>query len=216
MSERYSPEQLRELGYTLHQLLLDGDVTASAQIAEIFMPLVIEHLRRRYPQLHDPDLIDSAVIDTLINYFARPEQYDPTKLTLVGFLRMAANGDLLNLLKRSRKEIKGLHSGKIVELDASTTEHEVEIPDGVDLEATTLNQYSPVWEWLPRLLPDLIDQEIVLLMLEGIRETDAYAEVLGISDHLPEEQAAVVKRKKDQLKKKLQRNIQRSELSKND
>lgn len=216
MSERHSPEQLRELGYTLHQLLLDGDLTASSQIAEIFMPLVIEQLRRGYPQLHDPDLIDSAVIDTLINYFARPEQYDPTKLPLVGFLRMAANGDLLNLLRRSRKEIKGLNSGKIVELDASTMEHEVEIPDEVDLEADTLNQYSPVWEWLPRLLPDPIDQEIVLLMLEGIRETDAYAEVLGISDHRPEEQATVVKRKKDQLKKKLQRNIPRSELSKND
>src|SRR5688500_14589281 len=111
MAERHRSEQL---GYTLHQLLLEGDVTAPARITEVFMPLVIDRLRRRYPYLSDPDLIDTAVEDTLINYFNRPEQYDPAKASLAGYLRMAANGDLLNLLKRPRKEAEDLRLGKIV------------------------------------------------------------------------------------------------------
>jgi hypothetical protein len=76
-----------------------------------------------------------------------------------------------------------------------------------------LARASPVWRRISDLLPDPTDQEIVLLMMEGIRETSAYADVLGISDYSVEEQAAIVKRHKDRLKKKLERHIKRSELS---
>lgn len=216
MSTNRDLNHLKQLGYMLHLLLLDGDLTATAQIAETFMPLIVNQLRRRFSNLPDPDLIDTAVEDAFINYFNHPAQYDPTKLHLVGYLRMAANGDLLNLLKQNKKNANDLRVGKIVELDASTAEHEVEIPDDFDLEGWVFNRQSPVWEWLPQLFPDPTDQEIILLMLEGVRETEVYANALGISSHLISEQAALVKRHKDRLKKKLQRNLNRSELSNND
>jgi DNA-directed RNA polymerase specialized sigma24 family protein len=213
MSAKKDLEQLKQLGYTLHQLLLEGDPTATAQIAEAFMPWMIEQLGHRYSNLRDPHLIDTAVADALINYFGRPDQYDPARGSLAIYLRMSANGDLLNLLKRSRKETSSQRSGQIVELDDPNVEHEVEIQAEFDLEAWVLSQQSPVWEWLPRLLPDPIDQEILSLMLEGVRETEPYAEVLGLSAKLADEQAVIVKRSKDRLKKKLQRNLKRSELS---
>lgn len=216
MSANSDLENLKQLGYTLHQLLLDGDPTASAQIAENYMPWISEQLGKRYPNLPDPYLINTAVTDALISYLGRPEQYDPTKGNLAIYLRMSANGDLLNLLKRSKKETNKFRLGKIVELDDPDVEHEVEIQDEFDLEAWVLNQQSPVWEWLPQLLPDPIDREFLSLMLEGVRETEPYADVLGLSGHPTEEQIAIVKRSKDRLKKKLQRNIKRSELSAND
>jgi hypothetical protein len=213
MAAKSDLKHLKQLGYTLHQLLLEGDLTATAQIAETFMPWMIEQLGYRYPNLPDPHFIDTAAADALINYFGRPDQYDPARGSLAAYLRMSANGDLLNLLKRSRKEMNSLRLGKIVELDDPSVEHEVEIQDEFDLESWVLSQQSPVWEWLPQLLPDPIDQEILSLMLEGVRETELYAEVLGLLDHPTDEQAATVKRSKDRLKKKLQRNLKRFELS---
>jgi hypothetical protein len=213
MSAKKDLEQLKQLGFTLHQLLLDGHPTAPAQIAENFMPWMIEQLGYRYPNLPDPHLIDTAAADALINYFGRPNQYDPARGSLAIYLRMAASGDLLNLLKRNRKKTSSQRLGQIVELDDPTVEHEVEIEDEFDLEAWVLSQQSPVWEWLPQLLPDPIDQEILSLMLEGVHETEVYVEVLGLSAGPTDEQAASVKRSKDRLRKKLQRNLKRSELS---
>lgn len=215
MSEEADLDQLEQLGRALHQRLLDGDVTAPAEIAETFMPLIIDRLRRGYPNLDDPHLVDTAVEDALINYFSRPQQYDPAKISLASYLRMSANGDLLNLLERDKRNTEHLRLVECVELDRSDTEYGVEIQDEFDLEALVLALNSPVWQRLSDLLPDPIDQEIVLLMMEGVHKTSVYADVLGISDHSSKEQATIVKRHKDRLKKKLQRSLKRSELSEN-
>ena len=216
MPESRNLQELDNLGYTLHQLLLDGDVTAPARIAEAFMAPVLARLRARYPHLPDSDLVDTAVEDAFVNYLSHPEQYDPGRGSLAAYLRMAANGDLLNLLKRNRKEMSDLSSGRIVELDNQDAEHEVDIADDFNLEAFILDQNSPVWDWLPGLVPDPVDQELLFLLLEGVRETKAYAQVLGLTGYPVEEQAAQVKRHKDRLKKRLQRNIDRSQLSEYD
>jgi hypothetical protein len=216
MSGGSCSDPLEEAGKALHQRLLNGDVTAPAEIAELFMPVIIGKLHRGYPALDDPHLVDTAVEDALMNYFARPEQYDPAKLSLAGYLRMSANGDLLNLLKRAKKIQKQQSLSEYVELEDGSVEHGVKVQDDFDLEALVLAHHSPVWQMLSDLLPDPVDQEIVLMMMECVRETSAYASVLGISDCSPKEQAQVVKRHKDRIKRKLQRNIKRSEVSEND
>jgi len=216
MSEEATLGQLEQLGRVLHERVLDGDVTASAEVAEVLMPLTISRLRRSYHSLYDPHLVDTAVEDALMNYFSRPQQYDPAKSSLASYLYMSARGDLLNLLERDKRYTEHLRLVECVELDNSETEYGVEVKDEFDLEALILALNSPVWQRLSDLLPDPVDQEIVLLMMEGVRKTSVYADVLGISDHPVGEQAAIVKRHKDRLKKKLQRNIQRSELGEND
>lgn len=215
MPEASRADPLEKVGKALHQRLLDGDVTAPAQIAELFMPVIIGKLRQGYPTLDDPHLIDTAVEDALINYFACPEQYDPAKLGLAGYLRMSANGDLLNLLKREKKIQDQQNLSECVELEDGDAEHGVEVQDDFNLEALVFAHHSPIWQRLSNLLPDPVDQEIVLLMMEGVHETSAYASVLEVSDRSPKEQAQAVKRHKDRIKRKLQRNVNRSEVGEN-
>ena len=49
-------------------------------------------------------------------------------------------------------------------------------------------------------------------MMDGVRETDAYAEILGIGDLTIEEQKHIVKRNKDRIKKIISRHINPAEL----
>ncbi|CAG0947698.1 hypothetical protein ANRL1_04440 [Anaerolineae bacterium] len=203
-------EHLRDIGNSLHQRLTTGDVTATAEIAETFLLLVTERLRKRYFHLDDPHLVDTVVEDALISYFNRPEQYDPMRSSLVSYLRMSADGDIRNTLKKQKKNAVAASIDQVVELEDSVSEYQV--ADEFDLEAQVISNHSPVWQLLIELLPDKTDQEMALLMMENVRETEAFADVLGVSDRPQEEQAITVKRHKDRLKKTLQRAINPSEL----
>jgi hypothetical protein len=207
---------LRQLGLILHQRMLNGDRTATAEIAEIFLPHIAKNLHRRYPQLDDPHLIETATEDAIISYFQRPEQFNPNKRSLGGYLRMSANGDLLNSLDKHKVDATQETLAEIVELDESNAEYGVEVEDEFDLETEVFTRLSPVWERLKNLLDNPMDQEMVLLMMENVRETSAFADVLGILDQSEKEQFTIVQRHKDRLKKTLQRHIDRSELSHHD
>jgi hypothetical protein len=203
---------LRLLGVSLHQRLTDGDVTAPAEIAEFFLPLVVYKLRQRFPNLYDHHLVDMAADDAFLSYFQHPQQYNPLQLSLVKYLIMSAWGDLLNLLHKSQ-HLGFPNKTQFVELDASAQEYKTEVKDeSLSVEEQAFILASPVWTLLEQLLPDVTDREIALLMLEGIRDTNEYARTLGIS-HLPKaNQETEVKRHKDRIKKTLQRHIDRSEL----
>ena len=203
---------LRLLGASLHQRLLDGDLTASAEIAEVFLPRVVYKLQQRFPNLYDHHLVDTAADDAVFSYLQHPLQYNPVKLSLDGYLTMSARGDLLNLLRKEKNQ--GMpKNAELVEIDSPVREHNTELKDeSLSIEQQAFILTSPVWPLLGHLLPDLADREIALLILEGVRDTNEYAHALGI-DHLPKtDQEAEVKRHKDRIKKTLQRHIDRSEL----
>jgi len=193
---------LKELGQALHRRLLtkqDGRVTA--EIAEVFLPLLANALHRKFPNLPDPHQAETVAIDSLLRYFAQPEKFDPDKGSLIGYLYLAAYRDLLNLLK---------HSQKFVELHPRALEHEVSVAVGADNpEAHLLEEASPIVQRALAKVTDPIDRELVALMMDGVRETAAYAAVLGIADSPLREQEKIVKRHKDRLKKMLQREWQR-------
>lgn len=198
----------QSLGKTLHQLLLDEDVTAPSRIAEAFFEQVCIKLQKKHaPQYHD--LVVSAVEEAFINYFDRPEKYDPDQKTLVNYLVMSANGDFLNLLEREKRYVENIDES--VELDADNSEYSLEALDS-NVEKRILIKESTAWEKIKELLPEPLDQKLVALLIDGIRETNAYANILGITDKPIEEQKKIVKRHKDRLKKQLQRNIDPSEL----
>src|SRR5690606_1984281 len=58
-------------------------------------------LAGRYPGA-DPDLIHDAVTDALLDHWRRPERYGPARASELGYLRMAAWRNLLNLLTATR------------------------------------------------------------------------------------------------------------------
>lgn len=200
----------------LHMRLLAGDPTVSAQLAEIHLPSLITRLSSEFPATADHHFIEMAVHDAIMDYLSHPERYDPAKLPLDAYLRMSARGDLKNHLRRHKASDGSSRFGEIVELDAVGMEQGVEDVVAPSIDEVLLDRDSPVWDRLSELLSDPVDQEIVLLMMDNVRNTEDYVAVLGIWYLPPDEQAREVKRNKDRLKKRLQRHLQRSEIEQND
>jgi DNA-directed RNA polymerase specialized sigma24 family protein len=205
------PTKLRQLGDDLHARLLGGtSLTVTNEIAEIFMTPVANSLRKEFHTLADHHLIDTAVEDALIAYFANPSRFDPGRAGLLTYLRWIAKSRLLNLLAKE----KNLSSPeKVVELEEAKPVYEMTGCDPDDPEDALARRESDdvTWRKLCEILIDPIDLELVKLMMEGVRETDRYAALLGLSSLSVEERAGQVKRHKDRLKKAIQRKYSREE-----
>lgn len=198
----------------LHARILEKDVTAHVELAELLLPILTKKLSKVFPNVYDKDFIDIAVTDALLNYFDDPSKYLSEKRSLTGYLLMSAKGDLLNQLKGRKIDHATLQLLEDVELDDSFTEENIGIvlKDDVLVENEIIQRLSPVWPKIEELFPDLIDQEIAKLIIEDVRETEPFALILGISHLSMEEQRAIVKRHKDKVKKKILRNFDPKEL----
>lgn len=194
-------------GIALHQRLVAGDVTVSAEIAEAFLHDLVTRLKQAHPGVANPDDYEDAAADALMSYFERPEQFDPNQLRLSSYLVMSAKGDLINRLRPRKIDENTQTLADVVELHGEDSEQEVEQQEFVALPDRIETSDPYVWDVVRTLVPDTRDQQLVTLMIQGVRETDAYAEILEISYWPKEEQEAHVKRNKDRLKKQLQRHL---------
>lgn len=212
MPQIESPKELNLVGHQLHQELLGQHPSAPARIAELFLPLITRHLENRFSYIADPHLIYTAVGDAMLSYLNRPQQFNPEKAGLYTYLCMSAAGDLKNMLKQTTKDISMLELQKSVENNDADAEYEIELQDDFDLVNYLLSMDSPLWLRIQQVIPDPLDQEILLLIMDEVRETARYTELLGIQSLSVEEQTQEVKRHKDRIKKKLQRSIDKSDL----
>lgn len=195
----------------MHARLLGGtSMTVTSEIAETFLSPVTNSLRKDFPSLGDPHLIETAVEDALIAYIGSPARFDPRRAGLFTYLRQLARSRLLNLLAR-QKNLSATE--KVVELEAVESVYEMTDCELADPEDALARRESDdaTWRKLRELLTDPIDLELIKLMMEGVRETDRYAALLGLSSLPAEEQASEVKRHKDRLKKTIQRKYRRGE-----
>jgi peptidyl-tRNA hydrolase len=196
---------LKETGERLHQRLLAGSLTASSEIAEIFLQPLIKNLAKEFKHLSDPHLIDSAAADALINYFEHSEKFDPARASLFRYLRIRAKTYLLNSLGQQT-------SAKIVvEIEEAETVQQMEEQNELDVESTLVSQaiQTEIMQQVQKYIIDPVDLRVISLMVEGIRDTAKYAEVLGILDHSLTEQRKTVKQHKDRIKKIIERKIRR-------
>jgi len=206
-----SPHNLRQLGEQHHQqLLARARLTVTSEIAEVFIPVLVKSLRKQFWNLSDQDLIDSAVEDALVDYFARPAQFDPTKAGLFTYLRVRAKSYLLNILAQQKDH---QDREKVVEVAGAESVYKVETQESADVEATLIERDvdNQTMQQLREILSDPLDLEMVKLMMEGVRETELYAALLGISAQSLEAQKIIVKRHKDRLKKTIQRKYKRED-----
>lgn len=186
------------------RLMAGDDPIVTSEIAEALLPQLVSSLSLRFANLSDEQLIDGAVEDALLNYFADPSRFNPAKGTLLAWLWQCARNNLLNALK---KQTTYLRKEKSVELEVAETVYQAE----AEIEAALINRSvnEQTMQRLRAILPDQTDLRIVILMMEGNRETAVFAEVMSIS-HLPiEEQQKLVKQHKDRLKKAVQRHYRR-------
>ena len=92
-----------------HNRILRQDVTAFAELCEYALPFLVEFLQARFPN-QDTFLHETASIDCLLNYQAKASHYDPGRISLFAFLRMAARRDMLNAIDKKKRRERRLTS----------------------------------------------------------------------------------------------------------
>lgn len=200
-------QDLNILGATLHARLLSGDETASSIIAEAFLPKLAEGLSRKYYNLPDPSVIQTACVDALMAYLRTPQKFDSGRGKLLSYLWISAEGDLLNLLEQHRRRNLSEIQQKVVELTPSGREVQVEPSVPPEVETEMINRESRMVRLATSLLSDEKDRQVLDLMMDGIRETAEFAKVLEVSQLPEDQQVAIVKRNKDRIKKAVQRGL---------
>lgn len=188
----------REVQDALHAEVCAGDPTASSRIFTALLEPLIDWLGFRWRNERDAERVRDFAIDSILSYLEDPQRYDPSKASLLTYLRMDAHGDLLN--DHERRQRRG-------EKEAEAT---VELAPGGRNSST--DEYPSERE-LPEMklsivrdaLPDERDRHAVLLMMEQERSTEAFAKVWELTELGAEDQAAEVKRNKDRIKARLRR-----------
>lgn len=191
-----------------HQEILEGtNPTAFAQLSEFALPHLISFLQHEFRQV-EPHLPETAAIDSLLTYYQAPQKYDPERVSLFAYLRMAARHDLLNALDKNKRQKRPLHNIDEPTIQAQLLEDDAELVAlSTWLDTADLAEQELLHRFEANL--DSTDRQLFLLMLNGVRETEPYAEILQVSDLTLPEQRREVKRTKDRLTKSFSRFVNR-------
>jgi hypothetical protein len=185
---------------TLLERLRAGDPVARAEFCDIYLPRLLVDRRWILPGIHDEHLIQDAAHTALIDFIRRPDRYDPGKLPILRYLRMAAQGDLRNLLAREQR-----HAIRRTSLD----DVELSDPGGNDPQEAPDPPSSISYDLLRRRIreefPDERDQQAAQMIMDNVKGTAAYARLFDLTGLSKSEQAHEVKRQKDRLKARMRR-----------
>lgn len=199
----------------LHQRLLSRDVTASEEAARKYLPLVEKHVAARAWNVYhidDRELIWNAKVDAvLLDYILHPERFDPTKSGLLGYLKRAAERDLINAVQKSRRQRRGEDLYGDVEEGIRVRNKASELSRIMrDAEQETVSRIQSERDAMAVTnVGNERDKELLRLMTVGERSTSKFAAVLGIKSLTIAEQRRIVKQHKDRLKVQLKRSKRR-------
>lgn len=189
-----------------HQRILAADPIAFAELCEVALPMLSLFLQAQFPQ-QNPHLCDTTAVDCLLAYRGRPQQYDPDKLALFAYLRMAVRRDMLNAIDSRQRRTRHLtdidHPDMQTQLAVESEMSETMVLDDWLVEYTQLSRT----EIQNRVAELMTDEELqaLWLMLDGVRDSDRYVQVLGITHLDKPAQRRAVKQVKDRIKKRLRR-----------
>jgi len=184
-----------------HQRLLAGDdPTAFAELAEGIYQELVRHISARAGPFADPALVEEAVGQALLDYNAFPDRYDPQRGSLRAYLVVVAHRRFLKAQQKERRR-----SWRNVSLTTDDgTDDILEAPD--ELEALIARiRVAEVWPLVEQAFPDPQDRQVLLLIMNGVREMAAFAKALGITHLSEDEQTQHVNRAKNRIKKRLRR-----------
>jgi RNA polymerase sigma factor (sigma-70 family) len=184
-------------GLSFHRSLCDGEASSPSDFAVAYTDLLYAWLRRKNPGV-DEDWCQDAAHRAILSLIHRPASYDPARSDLAAYLRMSAQGDLRNIRRAERRQLRGLVFVKNVEEVAD---------DGKYLEKTDDDKARRAAALLDAVRETLTepDRRCLDLMRAGERGTAAFAAAAGFSHLPPDEQKREVKRVKDRIKKRIQR-----------
>jgi len=193
----------------IHQRIVSGNPTAFSELCEQILDHLVDHLLKQESGRNNEALCVEVATDTLLKYEQNPDKYNPSKgLSLVGYLRMDARGDLKNALD---KEIR--RSKKLVAFEDPDVAERIGSRNYVQ-EATELDEWAEeltgqtaidLIKELEDELDDIEKRIVADWIIDGKRDTESIAEILGITGQPIDYQRDEVKKAKDRLKKKLTR-----------
>jgi len=182
----------------LHQRILAGDPSASSELfSVIHRPLVGVLLKLYRRGGLGPDDASDLATDAVIEYLVQPRKFKPERASLYSFLALCAKGDALNLIQSRHRAREGIK--KFVEL--SKAERNME---GADIDIK-LDADAIIKRHGPDLVDDMYDLEVLRLMLVGEKDTNVYANAIGLGAAERVEKNAAVKLRRDKLEKRLSR-----------
>jgi RNA polymerase sigma-70 factor (ECF subfamily) len=204
MHDPHHSEPTDEDALRLHRRLLERDPLAPADFAVVFLKPLIAWLKTTNPGI-DPMAYEEAAEEAIICFLKHPTAYDPQRLGLEAFLRMAARRDLLNLLRKERRYQQYRRDWKVVEQASAAGKYlgrddDPSLP--MQIEEARQQQAPPdaVWQQLTDA-----ERRVWKQMQKGERRHEVFAVLIGVT-HLPiAEQRREVKRVKDRLNKRMQR-----------
>lgn len=197
----------RNIEAELHARLLAGDPTAPADVAKTFLEYLVRSLTAKYHPPDDTTAMDAAT-DAIMNYVKNPQSYSPSRAALSTFLYMSAEGDLLNALKSREIRRQKETPTDFVELREDERNNQTRrrpLPAASDPSPIQILITNDLLTKVNKEITDPKDRNLADLLIQGERDTTAYAEVLGITHYAEKEKRKVVKRHKDRISKRLQR-----------
>jgi hypothetical protein len=201
----------REEESNLHRRLVEADPVASADLAKAYLIPLIGSLRRSNSRHVPQEFIEDAAGEALMCLIKNPEAFDASRnrarFPLFAHLRLAAQRDLQNILKREERHWRRRVSLKRVELSPSAGKYlgrNEDPSEALQLREEVEKADGEILRFVREGLSDG-ERQALELMLQGERRTAAFARVLGIEQLSKEEQRSEVKRVKDKLKKRIER-----------
>lgn len=192
----------------IHQALLAGDPVAPRNLIRLFGERLTYFVRKSVPFLSEEAAQDCA-FDALMALIKEPGRFQSDKSHLMTYLSVIARNHAISHIRKeisARRHLTIEYVGGSVELDLAATNKRENSPytgpAGSDPDAL-----APEWEaLLQELLPSPRDRKIWDLICEGRTDYADFAAVLGVADLPPAEQKSEIKRNRDRVQKRMQRN----------
>lgn len=186
-----------EEGRRLHAALSGGDPTDQSAFANAFYAPLCAYLERTYPRMSE-DAITDVAGNLILALIKAPAGYNPDRLPVCAFLRMAARRKLLTAREReARRRAKHVPLGSVAE-PAGDGNTRAEADGGLGWGDPRIDREVAAFSPAERAAFDL--------MCGGARDTATFARALGLDPH----RAGVdreVKRLKDTIKARLRRAV---------
>lgn len=193
--------------YEFHQrILARHDPVAFVQLTEWLYFSLVQDVQQHAGWNADPILVEEAAGQALLDYRDAPARYDPNRASLRNYLTMAAYRDFQSA--QSKEQRVQAHQISLFDPALQETTDDTALLEPAEVIIGQI-QAEEVLQFISEVFPDSAERRIAILLLNGVRASEPYAQILGIGDALHEEQIAFITKVRYRLLKRLRRRVGR-------
>lgn len=206
----------------VHRSLLSGEVTAPRVLFSLCLEPLVKTLRLKAPKTAREEMWQDAAIDAILELIARPHRYDPRKSAVLTYLSVIAQRRLIDALRRETRQTQVTS----LETDLASQSFVAGEDESANTLLERLAQRGDFSQWqlgeaqvllesseerarldgiLREILPDARDRRAFELIAQGRVATEELAAALELEELPVAEQRKEVKRHRDRIMKRIQR-----------